>query len=334
MKKLIFLTILSLIISSCSHSGIETYYWENGNVFMETNHEKDVRIGKWKIFYPDGSIYYEQVYKNGILSNNSKYLYKTNFYEKHYYIYREINSDMQRDIYKSEIYFNKKHVTDIFYSPSIEIDEFSSRGPGIDSVVIYDSSFVKKHYGYTRQGFKKIKVKIPDHVHIFGFNHYYENDNLQSFCDKIFYGTNYFNPVECQFIKFHHDKKGSLIMKKIKIDSGSIDCESNLQTELSRDLENYIESANRRGKEKEGVENKKYGWKNQHINYSIIHYHPNGKIKELIPLNIMNTSGMGSENFVIDGYLKKFDEKGQIIKKTKYSNGIEFNVSNIIKNNL
>ena len=127
MKKLIILTIVISTIYSCSNSGIETYYWDNGNIFMETNHEKDVRVGTWKILYPDGSIYYEQEYKDGMLNNTSKYLYKTDYHEKHYYNSKELDDErlsvsmrskkilfnkkyIVSEIYKSEIYFDKKHV--------------------------------------------------------------------------------------------------------------------------------------------------------------------------------------------------------------------------------
>ena len=44
MKKLILLSIIILIISSCSHTGKETYYYKNGNIIKKTKYINGVIV--------------------------------------------------------------------------------------------------------------------------------------------------------------------------------------------------------------------------------------------------------------------------------------------------
>lgn len=328
MKKLILLSIIILIISSCSHTGKETYYYKNGNIGLELNYVNDIRDGLWKGFYPDGQQLFTLDYKNGDLITSTLHPYNTEYYEKHYYSNFTIENNKRNVNKKSEIYFKNNHVVDVSYKIDTIIDphdETAYAASFIDSITIYDSAFVSQHS--TSNG----KI-IPKYLHIFRFKYYYLNSNLFTgiylnfigsykylLDDHFYYFTNYGLEIPGYSTNIKTDKEGRDEFEQ-GFEQGDIQGNSNKQTQLSRELRDYI----RKVDSEVLITKDKYAFDKQYINYSIVHHYPNGKIKEIIPLNFYYNMSF-HESFTIDGYIKKFDENGNIIKKTKYINGVKVN---------
>ena len=286
MKKIILFTLLSISIISCSKNGKESYNWENGNLFLEMNFINDNPEGNFKIYYPNKELFCELLFENGYLKKQTLYPFKTNYKEEHYYIKLEIDENRRLSIKtQSKVYYEEKLISDIFYKETQIVDKIE-----IDSLVIYDSSYVK---------IKKLTdgSSVPDDLHIFGFKHIYLNNKLWSFLDEL-EENNY--KFDMKF--FENDFKevnDELVRKLLKIENGLI--QTDRQTPLSYDLEQHIE-------------------KKSNIKYYIIHLNSNGQIKETIPLKKYKSS-MPSETFCIDGYTNEYDNQGNIVNKAKYING-------------